>query len=55
MRATHIAFIVAVLAIPSAGYSQDSGQVDGRVAPDLSISPMQSNPSLGEGSVSASS
>jgi hypothetical protein len=43
MRASHIAFIVAVVAIPSAAYSQDSGLVDGRVGSDLTTSPMQSS------------
>jgi hypothetical protein len=47
MRASHPALIVAILALPSAAYSQDSGQVDGRVGPDLNTSPMQPNPSLG--------
>jgi hypothetical protein len=47
MRASHLALIVAVLAIPSAAHSQDNGLVDGRVGSDLSTSPMQSNPSLG--------
>jgi hypothetical protein len=48
MRASHLALIVAMFAVPSAAYSQDSGEVDGRVGPDLSTSPMQSNPSLGQ-------
>jgi hypothetical protein len=47
MRASHLALIVAILALPSAAYSQDSGQVDGRLGPDLNTSPMQPNPSLG--------
>ena len=47
MRASRLALIAAVLAIPSAVYSQDSGLVDGRVGSDLSTSPMQSNPSMG--------
>jgi hypothetical protein len=47
MRASHLALIVAVLAIPSAANSQDNGLVDGRVGSDLSTSPMQSNPSMG--------
>jgi hypothetical protein len=47
MRASHLAVIVTVLASSSAAYSQESGQVDGRVGPDLNSSPMQSNPSLG--------
>jgi hypothetical protein len=49
MRASRLALVAAVLAIPSAVYSQDSGLVDGRVGSDLSTSPMQSNPSLGSG------
>jgi hypothetical protein len=47
MRASHLALIAAVVTIPSAVYSQDSGLVDGRVGSDLSTSPMQSNPSVG--------
>jgi hypothetical protein len=47
MRASHLALIVTVLACSSAAYSQDSGQVDGRVGPDLNTSPMQSGSSLG--------
>jgi hypothetical protein len=47
MRVSHLALIVTVLASSSAAYSQDSGQVDGRVGSDLNTSPMQSNPSLG--------
>ena len=37
MRASHFA-VLAVLAIPSDAYSQDSGLVDGRVGSDLSTS-----------------
>jgi hypothetical protein len=47
MRASHLAVMVTVLALPSAAYSQDSSQVDGRVGPDLNISPMQTSSSLG--------
>jgi hypothetical protein len=47
MRASNLALIVTVLASSSAAYSQDSGQLDGRVGPDLNTSPMQPNPSLG--------
>src|ERR1700683_452550 len=47
MRASRLALVAAVLAIPSAVYSQDNGLVDGRVGSDLSTSPMQSNPSMG--------
>jgi hypothetical protein len=47
MRASSFALIVAVLGLSSLpAYSQDSGQVDGRVGADAT-SPMQSNPSLG--------
>jgi hypothetical protein len=49
MRASHLTFIVAVLAIPSVAYSQDSGLVDGRVGSDLSTSSTQSSPSNGLG------
>ena len=38
MRASYVALIVAVLAIPSAAHSQDSGLVGGRVGSDLSTS-----------------
>jgi hypothetical protein len=47
MRALHLALMVAVLIIPSAAYSQDSGLVDGRVGSDLSTSPTQSGSSIG--------
>jgi hypothetical protein len=47
MRASCLPLIVAILAIPSAAYSQDTGLVDGRVGSDLSTSPMQPNPSMG--------
>ena len=46
MRASHFA-VLAVLAIPSAAHSQNSGLVDGRVGSDLSSSSTQSGPSLG--------
>jgi hypothetical protein len=42
MRASHIALIAAVLAIPSVGYSQQNGPVGGKVGSDLSTSPTQS-------------
>jgi hypothetical protein len=45
MRASRLALIAAVLAIPSAAYSQDSGLVDGRS--DLSTSSTQPSPSVG--------
>jgi hypothetical protein len=44
MRASHIAVIAAVLAIPSAGHAQQNGPVGGRVGADLSTSPTQSLP-----------
>jgi hypothetical protein len=48
MRASQIAVIAAVLAIPSVGYSQqngpDGGPVGGKVGSDLSASPTQSPP-----------
>jgi hypothetical protein len=47
MRASHIAVIAAVLAIPTAGYSQDNGPVGGRVGSDLSTSTTQPGPSVG--------
>jgi hypothetical protein len=47
MRASRLALIAAVLAIPSAVYSQDSGLVDGRVGSDLSTSSTQPSPSVG--------
>jgi hypothetical protein len=47
MRASRLALIAAVLAIPSAAYSQDGGLVDGRVGSDLSTSSTQRNPSNG--------
>ena len=47
MRASHIAVIAAVLAVPTVGYSQDNGPVGGRVGPDLGGSPTQRAPSVG--------
>ena len=52
MRASHIALILAVLAIPSVGYAQqDNGPVGGpvgdMVGPEGSSSPEQPRPSLG--------
>jgi hypothetical protein len=49
MRASHIAVIAAVLAIPTVGYAQDSGPVGGKVGSDLSTSPTQPGPSIGSG------
>ena len=56
MRASHIALILAVLAIPSVGYAQQDngsvggpvgGPVGGMVGPEGSRSPEQPRPSLG--------
>jgi hypothetical protein len=54
MRASHIALIAAMLAIPSVGYSQNSGlagpgngPVGGKVGADLGASPTQPSPSAG--------
>jgi hypothetical protein len=47
MRTSRLAIIAAVLAIPSAVYSQDGGLVDGRVGSGLSTSSTQSSPSSG--------
>ena len=47
MRHFNLALVATVLAIPSAAYSQDSGQVDSRVGPDLSTSTTQPSPSVG--------
>jgi hypothetical protein len=42
MRASHIAVIAALFAVPSVGYAQD-GPVGGRVGSDLSTSTTQPN------------
>jgi hypothetical protein len=47
MHASRLALIAAVLAIPSAVYSQYSGLVYGRVGSDLSTSSTQPSPSNG--------
>jgi hypothetical protein len=47
MRFSHIAVIAGVLAIPSAGYSQQDGPVGGKVGSDLGTSLTQPSPSLG--------
>jgi hypothetical protein len=48
MRASHLAFVIACLALPSsAAYSQDSGLVDGRVGADANASPMAPSTSPG--------
>ncbi len=44
MRASQIAVIAALLAIPSAGYSQQDGPVGGKVGSNLSASPTLSAP-----------
>jgi hypothetical protein len=46
MRASYFA-ILAVMAVPPAAHSQDSGLVDGRVGSDLTTSSTQSGSSLG--------
>ena len=49
MRASHIAFIAALLAVPSVALAQQDGPVGGRVGSDLSTSPTAPGPSLGTG------
>ena len=44
MRVSQIAVIAALLAIPSAGYSQQDGPVGGKVGSNLSASPTLSAP-----------
>ena len=46
MRASYIAVIAAVLAIPSLAAAQQDGPVGGRVGSDLSTSTTQPGPSL---------
>ena len=46
MRVSHIAFIAAVLAIPSLGYAQQDGPVGGKVGADLGIAPTRPSPSV---------
>jgi hypothetical protein len=43
MRASHIAVIAALFAIPTVGYAQQAGPVGGRVGADLSTSTTQPN------------
>jgi hypothetical protein len=43
MRASHIAVITALFAIPTAGFAQQDGPVGGRVGADLSTSTTQPN------------
>ena len=45
MRASHIAVIAALFAIPTVGYAQQDGPVGGRVGADLSTSTTQPSPS----------
>jgi hypothetical protein len=45
MRASYIAVIAALFAIPTVGYAQQDGPVGGRVGADLSTSTTQPNPS----------
>jgi hypothetical protein len=49
MRASHIAVIVAVLAIPSAAFAQQDGPVGGKVGSDLSTTTTQPGASGGVG------
>ena len=49
MRASHIAVIAAVLAIPSAAFAQQDGPVGGKVGSDLSTTTTQPAPPLGQG------
>src|SRR6185437_4441929 len=50
MRASHVAVIAAVLAVPSVAYAQNNGAaggpVGGKVGSDLSGSPAQPSPSV---------
>jgi hypothetical protein len=55
MRASHIAVLAAVLAIPSVAAAQQDGPVGGRVGSDLSTSPSQQSPSAGVGPYAAPS
>jgi hypothetical protein len=47
MRASYIAVIAAVAAMPSVGYAQQDGPVGGKVGSDLSTSTTQPGPSVG--------
>ena len=55
MRASHIAVIAAVLAIPSAAFAQQDGPVGGRVGSDLSTTTTLPGPSVGRGPYGAPS
>jgi hypothetical protein len=47
MRVPHLVLIAGLMAIPSAGQSQDSGLVTGRVGQDASTSTTSAVPSVG--------
>jgi hypothetical protein len=49
MRASHIAVIAAVLAIPSVAFAQQDGPVGGKVGADLSTTTTQLSSPLGAG------
>ena len=55
MRASYIAFIAALLAIPSVALAQQDGPVGGRVGSDLSTTTTQPGPSVGRGPYGAPS
>jgi hypothetical protein len=55
MRASHLAIIAAVLALPSAALAQQDGPVGGRVGSDLSPTTTQPGPSVGRGPYGAPS
>ena len=49
MRASHIAVIAAMLAVPSVAFAQQDGPVGGLVGSDLSTTTTQPSPSIGVG------
>jgi hypothetical protein len=49
MRVSYIVLVVAMLAIPSVGHSQQEGLVGGKVGKDLSTSPTQPSAPAGTG------
>jgi hypothetical protein len=55
MRASYIAFIAALLAIPSVALAQQDGPVGGRVGSDLSTTTTPPGPSVGRGPYGAPS
>jgi hypothetical protein len=55
MRASHIAFIAVLLAVPSVAFAQQDGPVGGRVGSDLSTSPTAPSLSPGAGPYGAPS